>query len=177
MAGMTMTVTGDKEMVARLNDISSLITNQIPKMVSEKVTRYGQLAGEQFMSADYDGNNDVVVSVETPDDHTWNIVASGTATLFLEYGSGIIFRHDSQFGDFAAYGRKSWSVGPQGKGFLIGKKLATWKGWWPLPKDVFGEHGWATAGNPSVSAMYEASKTARYELPIEIQMQLEKVLR
>lgn len=177
MALVSMKVSGDKEMVARLSDISSAITEAIPKMIGEKVEVLGEQAGEQYASAAYDGDNDVTVSVQNIDDHTWQIVASGSSVLFIEYGSGIIFKHDSQFGDFAAYGRKSWSVGPEGKGFLIGKKLAKYHGWWRLPKSGGGRSAIFTAGNPSANVMYETSKTMKNTFLSEARMELREALR
>lgn len=177
MALVSMKVSGDKEIIARLSDISSAITDAIPKMVAERVDTLGTEAGERFAAAAYDGNNDVVVTVQDVNDHTWEIVASGTTVLFIEYGSGILFKHDSQFGDFGAYGRKSWSVGPEGKGFLIGKKLAKYHGWWRLPSQGGGRSAVFTAGNPSANVMYEASKTARMTIPTDALMELRKALR
>ncbi len=48
-----------------------------------------QVASAKFQAAEYDGTNDVAVSVEARDEHTVAVVAVGGAVLFIEFGTGV----------------------------------------------------------------------------------------
>ena len=69
------------------------------KQLEEKITEFIRALGERgvqtasarFSEAVYDGTNDVSVSMEQQDDKTVAVVATGDATLFIEFGSGIIY--------------------------------------------------------------------------------------
>lgn len=169
MFDLKMTVSGDTEMVSRLENISSLISKDIPKMVGEEVEDLGATVTAGFQGAMYVGDNDVSVSVDGAD-NSWSITASGTSVLFIEYGSGIVFKHDSQFGDYGAYPARSWSAGH--KQWLTNpKRLYRFQGWWPI-----AGIGW-TQGNPSANVMYEASKTAKMKIVPDVRMALRKAIK
>lgn len=50
-----------------------------------------QIASANFSTAVYDGTNDVTVEMQEKGDNTVAVVAIGNATLFIEFGSGILY--------------------------------------------------------------------------------------
>lgn len=62
---------------------------------TEFLTRLGEegvsIASAQFGQAQYDGTNDVSVSCEERDKYRVAVVAIGGATLFIEFGTGILY--------------------------------------------------------------------------------------
>ena len=84
------------------------------------------------------------VSVENRGDTARAVVALGRATLFIEFGSGVIkpLHPETPPG----LERGSWSDGPNGKGH------------WQDPNGWYYAHGKKSRGNPANMAMYEAVK-------------------
>lgn len=108
-----------------------------------------------FSSADYDGLNDVEVTVEKISENKVAIVARGNAVAFIEFGTGV-FNPEHPFAD--DLGMKHGTYG-QGKG-----KSESW-GYY----GVAGTNGryikttdrgdlYVTKGNPPALAMYYAEQ-------------------
>lgn len=140
---------GTKHLLDRLDAIRTAIDIEVPKTINDIVTLVADKAEAGFASAQYDGDNDVTVSVvggQTGDGQgSWSINASGTSVLFIEYGTGVKLPHTSQFSDFGMYPPASWSA--THSGFLVGKSLQKHHGQWPY-------NGTWTDGNPSNNIMY-----------------------
>ena len=100
---------GTKALLARLDKLKTAIETDVPKVIERHVSEQTTRAMAGFASAQYDGDNDVSVTMETGN-KTWRIVASGESVLFIEYGSGITYPHTSEFGNYSAYPPASWSV-------------------------------------------------------------------
>ena len=98
-----------------------------------------EVASVGFANAAYDGTNDVSVNFEERGELTRAVVATGKATLFIEFGAGLI-----------GYGHPE----PQeyGPGTYPGK------GHWNDPNGWYYEHGKKSYGNPPAAAMYNARK-------------------
>lgn len=178
MAGSGFSMTGDKALISRLKRLSDAVDKDVPKVISEDVLNRGVAVEKGFQAVPYDGTNDVSVSVDQNTDgttKTWSIAASGTVVLFLEYGTGLYFRHDSEFGNYQAYGRASWSA-THGQWLTNPKKLARFKGWWPAPTGSDKRMFW-TRGNPSGDVMYETRKAIEQTLPNIIMLAIGKANR
>ena len=70
-------------------------TNWLKRKAAELLERLAadgcEIASAYFASAVYDGTNDVSVSVKQHGRHTKAVVAIGSATLFIEFGTGILY--------------------------------------------------------------------------------------
>ena len=178
MAGSGFSMTGDKALIDRLKRLSDAVDKDVPKVVSDEVLNRGVNVERGFQSVPYEGTNDVYVTVDQNTDgstKTWSIAASGTVVLFLEYGTGLYFRHDSEFGNYQAYGRASWSA-THSQWLTNPKILARFKGWWPAPVGSDERMFW-TRGNPSGDVMYETRKALEENLPRMIKLALGKANR
>ena len=157
---------GTRHLLARLDALKNAVDNGVPGAIDQIVRTQGQAVDQGFATAQYEGNNDVVIATDGTagvGQGEWVIDASGTTVLFIEYGSGINLRHDSEFGNFGAYPPASWSASHAR--FLVPPLVNAWDGWWPVPKGTFAGKAW-TQGNPSNNVMYQAHKTLRDTLPI-----------
>lgn len=117
-------------------------TNELVKALAD----YGaQQASIHFSGAMYDGNNDVSCHVEENGDGSCLVVATGRATLFIEFGTGIMYAggHPEET---PAVARGSWSMSPQGKGH------------WDDPNGWYYAHGKKSFGNPANMPMYNAKR-------------------
>lgn len=96
-----------------------------------------------FAETAYDGNNDVSVKVEKRGDGYYAVVASGNATLFLEFGSGLIgYGHPEPMG-----------FGPGTYSDTIGKRQ------WRNPEGwIYEHHAPRSHGNTPSMAMYRSHK-------------------
>lgn len=63
-------------------------TNEFVKALGESGV---QIASVRFSDAVYDGDNDVSVGIEERGDAAVAVVATGDATLFIEFGTGILY--------------------------------------------------------------------------------------
>lgn len=107
-----------------------------------------RVASADFSTADYDGTNDVVVSmVETPGGAA--VVASGETVGFIEFGTGV--RNPE-------WDNSDMEYTPPKHGTYGKLQGANPWGWWFKPND--GETAKHTFGNPPAEAM----RTARDEM-------------
>ena len=102
------------------------------------------VAEDRFGAAMYDGNNDVVVTVERSD-NGYMIVASGQAVAFIEFGSGVFWNPDEPH---PARPPGVAGIGQYGKGWGMRQ------GWKFNPGD--GGKAQFTRGNPASLAMWGA---------------------
>ena len=88
------------------------------------------------------------------------VTATGAKILFVEFGTGVNLNSGSEKGIELGYTPASWSTSEQGKGFLTGKKLEAFHGWWPIGGTSEGAGGttlW-TQGHAPVNAMLHAAE-------------------
>jgi hypothetical protein len=135
------------------------------KELLERLTQEGyEIASARFERAVYDGTNDVSVSIEERDNRTRAIVAIGSSTLFIEFGTGIKYgtphpEADKQGMVRGAYGKgmgkyETWGYyGEAGSHGIITGKV----------KD--GKNLILTHGNPANMPMYRAVKELKEKLP------------
>ena len=161
---------GTKSLLGKLDKLKDAIAYEIPRVIANNVSDQTTKAMAGFASAEYDGINDVTVSMETGD-NVWRIVASGEAVLFIEYGSGIVYPHTSEFGNASAYPPTSWSASHDK--WLVDPKVSTYGGKWPVP----GWKGYWTKGNKSANVMYESQKTLRTILSVKTKSTIGKALK
>lgn len=153
---------GTKHLLARLDALQKAVESDVPKTIEDTILNEAAKAEGGFATATYEGNNDVVVSVDGKADAgagQWDINATGTAVLFIEYGTGIKLPHNSEFGDYGMFPPGSWSM--THSGYLTDPKmLQRHHGQWPY-------NGMWTDGNPSANVMYTTQKYLRDYLPME----------
>lgn len=120
------------------------------------------VAKAQFSSAQYDGVNDVTVTVETMGPDKIAVVANGQAVAFIEFGTGVTYSEQHPKADDMGAIRGSYG---QGKG-----NNESWT--------YYGEAGTngapvrdsdkgtviRTKGNPPARAMYNASEQMRAKI-------------
>lgn len=115
------------------------------------VRRLGEIgvsvAGTGFATAQYDGTNDVVVSMEQSGTRV-AVKADGTTVGFIEFGAGINNPPWPGFGG---------SYVPPERGTYGDGHGSQKYGWWYNPED--GDKGVHTYGNPPAGAMLEARDT------------------
>lgn len=162
---------GTKSLLRSIDKMIGALQTDVPKAIENKVGESSASAYHAFASAQYDGVNDVVVDMESGD-NTWKITASGDAVLFIEYGTGLRFKHDSQFGDYGQYDPGSWS-GTHGR-YLFRPKWVFWHDWWPVPG--YGQT-YQTLGNPSANVMYNTQKNLESTLLTEANSALGKAIK
>ena len=158
VSDFTITISGiDKA----IKDLEAYKVSLVAKK-REFMTKLAEIGIEtatlKFSTAQYDGDNDVIVQ-KTPewiDENTLEIVASGTTVLFIEFGAGVHYTEQHPKADELGFTRGTYG---QGKG----------------SRDMWGYYGSAgtngivrtkadgsyvvlTHGNPPARAMYDASK-------------------
>lgn len=161
---------GTKSLLDRLDKLHDAVAYDAPRIIADEVSNQTTKAMAGFASAEYDGNNDVAVSMETGN-NVWRIAASGEAVLFIEYGTGVTYSHTSEFGNAAAYPPASWSASHDK--WLVEPRLSKYGGKWPVP----GWKGYWTKGNKSANVMYGSLKDLRTNLPTKARMTIGKALK
>lgn len=69
--------------------------NRYIEKFTQKLADIGlDYATMSFQRAEYDGTNDVTVSIDTQKPNLVRVVASGKAVLFIEFGTGIYYPDD-----------------------------------------------------------------------------------
>lgn len=121
-------------------------------MLCNKLAELGlNVAKVNFANAEYDGNNDVVVSLEKMD-NGYRIVARGNAVAFIEFGTGTAMNPQGNASYFGERPEGVVGIGQYGKG-----KGATGKPWY------FG-NGQKSVGNVPAMAMYKAEQEMLLEV-------------
>lgn len=110
--------------------------HELVKRLAEMGAKSAQVS---YDAADYDGDKDIKVDIKEENNTTYAVIATGHATLFVEFGAGIgNDGHPAQM-----YEMGSWSESPQGKGH------------WDNPPWYYA-HGKTSSGNPPSKSMYDA---------------------
>lgn len=118
------------------------LTTKTDELVQELAKEGVAIASAKFASAQYDGDNDVLVSWTSEGQGTAVVMADGSTALFIEFGTGIAFP-DSHPEATADVFHGTWSEGPLGKGH------------WDDPNGWYYAHGKKSIGNPANMSMYQ----------------------
>lgn len=153
---ISVKVSGLDELKKKIENRRSNISNK-GQMFLHRLAQAGlTVAQAEFRAAQYDGVNDVVVSIETLGPDKIAVVANGQAVAFIEFGTGITYTEQHPKADQMGAVRGSYG---QGKG-----NNESWT--------YYGEAGTngvplrdsdkgtvvRTKGNPPARAMYDASQ-------------------
>lgn len=151
----------------KLGDLKEAIrvAKSYKRSLPEKNRRFLERLGElgmdtaqvSFRNAQYDGTNDVKVSLRWVEDNHLLVVARGHAVTFIEFGAGSYYPDDHPLA-----GEKGAIRGGYGEGR---GSQRTW-GFYGEPgskgQSVPGREGLVlTHGNPASRSMYEAGKAMR----------------
>ena len=131
---------------------------RLEQKAEELVTRLTDLGVEvasmEFANAIYDGTNDVTVTFEERGKLTRAVIATGEATLFIEYGTGVNFPVHPDPGAFQ-YGTYGHHLGSLPNGWRYPESHGAGTNGQPDPKHPGYIH---TMGNPANAPMYKARK-------------------
>lgn len=138
--------------------------NERAKVLVQRLADEGyQVASLGFQQAAYDGTNDSSVSVEDRGDYVKAVIATGSAVLFIEFGTGVTYPDNHP--EAAKHGMIRGEYG-KGKG-----KQSVW-GYYGEPgtngtviRKKSGKEIVLTRGNPANMPMYEAVKQLKERLP------------
>lgn len=136
-----------------LGEHKKWIEQKTSELVDRLAERGVHLAQIYFSTATYDGDNDVKVTVEKRGENSAAVIATGKATLLIEFGAGYMM----------GYGHPE----PQGygPGTYPGQKHAFDPEGWYLPKNVQAITGKEKSfGNPPAAPMYVTVKDLETEL-------------
>ncbi len=161
---MEIKVSGIDSLINKLKAYQKTLDDK-QKQLLEELAKIGiDVASAKFQTAQYDGENDVVVST-TPEwvgDNKLFLTATGNAVTFIEFGTGV--HYAEQHPKAAALGAIRGAYG-QGKG-----SRDTW-GYYGSPGtngQVIKENDKGTVvlthGNPPARAMYDATKEMRNQV-------------
>lgn len=161
---MEIKVSGIDSLINKLKAYQKTFDDK-QKQLLEELAKIGiDIASAKFQTAQYDGENDVVVS-NTPEwvgDNKLFLTATGNAVTFIEFGTGV--HYAEQHPKAAALGAIRGAYG-QGKG-----SRDTW-GYYGTPGtngQVIKENDKGTVvlthGNPPARAMYDATKEMRNQV-------------
>lgn len=142
----------DIEMLkAWLGDYSKFLKQKTDELARRLAEIGVQRAEVYFAEAQYDGVNDTRVHLEHLDEGSNAVVAEGLATVFIEFGSGLI-----------GYGyppEELNGLGPGTYSDTIGK------GQWANPEGwIYDHHQPRSHGNPPAAAMYKSRKEVEQEI-------------
>ncbi len=94
------------------------------------------------------------------------VTATGSKILFVEFGTGVNLNSGSEKGTELGFTPASWSISDEGKGWLTGKRLEKFHGWWPLEGTSQGAGGttlW-TQGHAPVNALFHAAEKMKQQV-------------
>ena len=165
----TVTVSVDTNSV--INELNSYIVNLHSKLdeFCQRLADVGyQVASAGFGNAIYDGTNDVSVTVESKGQNVRAIVATGNATMFIEFGTGITYPdiHPQMAEMGMVRGEYGHGYGKLQNGWRYPESHGAGTNGQPDPKHPGYIH---TMGNPANMPMYNATK--------EIEHNIERIAR
>lgn len=149
---LDLSVAGIDRAIKELDKYQLWLDQKAQELVLRLAAKGLSIASARFATAQYDGENDVRVSIELREKGVCAVVATGNAALFIEFGTGITYPDDHPEADDLGIERGSYG---QGKG-----SQRTW-GYYGVP----GTHGIVsketcrgqlvlTHGNPANMPMY-----------------------
>lgn len=146
MANKTVfTLELSKESVKELRDMVERYAKTLDQRCAKLLARLGEIgertAREGFAGAQYDGTNDVSVTLDRVAPDTIRVVANGEAVAFIEFGSGLI-----------GYGHPNAGALGFGPGTYPGK------GHWDNP------NGWTYYGEQGTNGVWVVNRPGRGDL-------------
>ena len=103
--------------IREVENLRKRIENGSKQLIKEMAEMGCQIAQVNFGKAMYDGTNDVVCRIEERGENLVAVVATGEATLFIEFGTGILWPDTHPENQFAR--------GEYGHG--LGKMAGGWR--------------------------------------------------
>lgn len=150
---------GLQELLREVERLEDGIETKIDTLAKQLAERGYEVAQMSYATAQYDGDNDVSVTVEERGNGNYAVVASGNAVLFIEFGTGIVYPDNHPEAGELGMVRGSYGLG-QGL-------LGSWD-YWGSPGtngEEIGNGRYRTRGNPASMSMYNAKKKLEEELP------------
>lgn len=154
---------GVDEFIRGIEEYKNWLRSRTKVLIQRLAEEGYEVAAAGFQKAQYDGTNDTAVSIEERGDKIRAVVATGSAALFIEFGTGITYPDDHP--EAAKHGMVR---GGYGKGH---GSQSTW-GYYGDPgtngqvrKETEKGQLVLTHGNPANKPMYEAVKHLERRLP------------
>lgn len=154
---LQLTSAGIDDAIRELDEFKQWIVDRTKVFVEALAAEGMNIASVKFEHATYDGDNDVSCSIEERGENKYAIVATGKATLFIEFGTGVAYPDIHPAGQETGMVHGSWSKSEQGKGH------------WDDPNGWYYAHGKKTHGNPANMSMYNTIR--------ELERQFEDIAR
>ena len=156
---MDLSTKGINDLQKWLESNKKWIERKTSELVDRLADRGVHLAQIYFSTATYDGDNDVKVTVERRGENAAAVIATGKATLFIEFGAGYMMGQSAYASEYG-----------YGAGTYPGQTHAFDPEGWYLPKNVQAITGKEKSfGNPPAAPMYVTVK--------DLEMELEKLAR
>jgi len=138
----SLTTAGIDQAIRELEDYRKWLTERTKVFLEALAAEGVNIASVKFEQAIYDGDNDVTCSIEERGENKVAVVATGKATLFIEFGTGIAYPDSHPEGADTGMVHGSWSESELGKGH------------WDDPNGWYYAHGKKSHGNPANMSMY-----------------------
>jgi len=161
---------GTASVLKRLTNIQLALSQGVPDAMTKHVADLADKAHAQYQVADNPNgslDNDINVT-SVHEGNEWQIIASGTDLLFIEFGTGIIYPRTNPIEhpyNFAG----SWSI-EHAQYLTDSEKLAKYKGQWPY-------NGEWVDGNPSANIFYELGKEVEFSTTPVVSAEIGKAFK
>ena len=105
--------------IKELQNYKKWLTEKTKEFLKELAEEGVQISSAKFENAQYDGTNDVSVSVEEREDNKVAVVAIGSSVLFIEFGTGVRYEdnHPEAAGNGMIRGDYGYKLGRLEKGW------------------------------------------------------------
>ena len=131
---------GINQLMRGVAEYEKWVNDKTKEFVQKLAEKGVELASVSFAQAQYDGDNDVSVTWEDRGEFTRAVVATGKATLFIEFGAGKTL----------GYGHP--------EPLQFGPGTYPGKGHWDDPNGWYYNNKKKSMGNPPSASMYNARK-------------------
>lgn len=166
-----LSVAGVNQAIVELKEYKTWLQERTRVFVSRLTEEGFNIASAKFAASTYDGTNDVTATVEDRGDGVCAVVATGSAVLFIEFGTGVTYADNHP--QAAELGMRRGEYG-KGRG-----KRSSW-GYYGEPgtngivkENKNGRAVVITHGNPANMPMYETVK----ELEVMLKSIAEEVFK
>lgn len=156
---------GVDELLEALEKLQVWLKTKAQELLDRLASEGFQIASAGFSGAEYDGTNDVSVSIEDRGETTKAVVAVGSASLFIEFGTGVKYQTPAH----PEAGQHGMIRGGYGHG--LGRLDSGWR----YPEENGAGTGATqdpdhpgylhTYGNPANMPMYKGAKHIKERLP------------